>query len=115
MGGAGAGAIGLLFVALLYASPLTCLIAAFITWILVLPKWTVAAFVLFLAACCLHLIMWNVEPEAVVGKIASSGSFGLSVAALLMIPAALAFRVVAVVFAVARPKQERSPLPEACE
>lgn len=107
MGGAGAGAFGFLFAALMFASPLACLIAALITWILVLPKWTVAAFVLFIASCCLHLIMWNVEPEAVMGKIAFSGSFALSVGALLMIPAALAFRIGAVIVAATRGKHER--------
>ncbi|MBJ2151666.1 hypothetical protein [Paracoccus sp. IB05] len=115
MGGAGAGAFGFLFAALMFASPLACLIAALITWILVLPNWTLAAFVLFVASCCLHLIMWNVEPEAVMGKIAFSGSFALSVGALLMIPAALAFRIGALIFAVSRAKQQRHSHPETGE
>jgi len=104
MGGAGAGAVGILIAVLLYASPVACLIAALITWILVLPKWTVAAFVLFLASCCLHLIMWNVEPEALLGTIALSGNSALSVSALLMIPAALTFRIGTMIFAGMRRK-----------
>lgn len=115
MGGAGAGAFGFLLAAFSYVSPLACLIAALITWILVLPKWTIAAFVLFLASCCLHLILWYAGPEAVLGKIAFSGSFALSISALLMIPAALAFRVGAVIFAATRRKHERRPLPETYE
>ncbi|MFN3724393.1 MAG: hypothetical protein ACK4VZ_15265 [Paracoccaceae bacterium] len=112
MGGASAGVVGLLFVLLSFASPPTCLIAALIMWILVLPKWTVAALMLFLVSCCLQFIMWTVEPETLVLQIAFSGSFALSVGALLMIPAALAFRFGAVIFAVTRRNQERRPHPE---
>nr|WP_176702971.1 hypothetical protein [Paracoccus aminophilus] len=115
MGGAGAGAFGFLFAALMFASPLACLIAVLITWILVLPKWNVAAFVLFLASCALQLIMWNVDLEGIVGQIAFSGSFALSVVALAMIPAALAVRIGALIFAVSRAKQQRHSHPETGE
>ena len=79
MGGAGAGAGGFLFAVIVFASPLTCLSAALIAWILVLPRWTIAALGFFIASCALQLIMWNVDLEGIVGQIAFSGSFALSV------------------------------------
>jgi hypothetical protein len=120
MGGAGAGVVGLLFALLSFASPAACLTAALITWILVLPKWTVAAFVLFLVSCCLQVIMWNVEPDTLVWQIAVLGNFALLVGALLLIPAALAFRIGALIFALIgafifalrRRTQERRQHPE---
>jgi hypothetical protein len=115
MSGAGAGAFGLLLAALVFASPIACLIAALMTWILVLPKWTFAASALFLASCGLQLILWNAEPDAVMGRIAASGSFALTVGALLMIAAALVFRIGAMIFAVARGRQRCRLHPETCE
>ena len=54
MGGAGAGAGGFLFAVIVFASPLTCLSAALIAWILVLPRWTIAALGFFIASCALQ-------------------------------------------------------------
>ncbi|WP_151718488.1 hypothetical protein [Gemmobacter serpentinus] len=112
MGGAGAGAASFLFAGIMIVSPLACLIAALISWILVLPKWTIAAFGLFFTSCALHLIMWNVEPEGIVSLIAFSGGFAISVVALAMIPVALAARIGALIFAVVGGKQERRSHPE---
>jgi hypothetical protein len=56
--------------------------------------------------------MWNVEPDTLVLQIAFSGNFALSVGALLLIAAALAFRVGASIFVLRRRAQERRQHPE---
>ena len=82
--------------------PTVSLLAAAVTWFLVLPKWTGAALVLCLVSCALFATLGVIERETLLWRIVAFVIYVLYWAALLMIPVALAFRIGSLVFAIVR-------------
>lgn len=97
MGGAGAG--GIFLIAALLSSPLGCLVAAVITWFLVLPKWTGAALFLFLVSSAFLAASFAFEPETPLWTITVYASFGISKGVVLMMPVAFVYRVGSLIWA----------------
>ena len=95
MGGAGAGAVGILFIPMAYGgTALIWLIATVVSWVLVLPKWTFACFLLALFSCFFHAALWYSDPKTTLNYFAMMGIVPLTLGAFLAIPLAVIARFI---------------------
>ena len=83
MGGAGAGVGGLLFVPLVFSAPYAWLFAAFIAWVLVLPRVTFVALALALLSFGISKVLWASVIGTLLNSTALYGIFILSIGGLL--------------------------------
>lgn len=90
----GAGIGGFLLLPLLYGSGFLWPIAAFLAWILVLPRLTFAALALSLVSWGVYWGLSASELESFGNNISMYCTIALSIAAALTIPVALANRLV---------------------